>query len=125
MRLFIENQENLFEVLDQPIRFGKVYEIQNGLITQRSFKITKKQFGELISRHRYGKGNRGFHALFFDWKINKGYRFMFYTRAINITSGQLFTVCYDYLVHQIELPWYVNMKYAVDDSKRFKVPLSL
>jgi hypothetical protein len=91
--------------------------------------MTKKEFKELASHHKYGKH---YNAFYFDWvsKISNeecvvGYKFGVYAHTDNCTKAELFNIIYNWAINEVQPPWYVNYKFAPTDEKRFKVPLSL
>ena len=47
-------------------------------------------------------------------------------RKVNLVAKkELFDEFYEWVINGVELPYYVQYKYAKDDTERFKVPLSL
>lgn len=97
--------------------------------------ITKKEFKEKCSFHKYGRGKNKINAIYFDWQnteFGTGFRFMVSGSVDHILKSELFEVMYKWVREsennhesQFNLPWYVNYRYAVNDCQRFNVPLSM
>lgn len=96
--------------------------------------LTKKQFKTQCSFHEYGRGKRKINAIFFDWATDErgtGFKYMISGVVDDILKAELFDYFYEWVMDKIEgkyminLPWYVNYKHAIRDTKRFKVPLSM
>lgn len=104
--------------------------------------MTKKDFIKDCDFHVY-TGNRQKHnVIYFDYKtvydetaksdelmgkpiIGRGFK---YGVALDIKDGtkaELIEHAYNWIIKEINLPWYVRYKFAATDDKRFKVPLSL
>lgn len=104
--------------------------------------ITKKEFKELCSFHVYTGGGNKHNVIYFDHKvvrdetakadelfgkplIGRGFK---YGVALDIQEGtkaDLIKHAYNWIVKEINLPYFVRYKYAIEDKNRFKVPLSL
>jgi len=92
--------------------------------------MTKKEFKELCSFYEYGRGKKKRNAIYFDWKTdfsNKinvvGFKFMVKARVENCKKAELFNVLYDWITKEVQVPWYVEYKYASTEQDRFKVPM--
>ena len=90
--------------------------------------MTKKIFRELCSFHEYGKGNNKRNAIYFDWKSDfdnnaVGYKYMVKGVVDSIHKTELFNVLYNWVVNEIQPPFFVLYKYAETEQKRFKVSL--
>ena len=98
--------------------------------------MTKKEFKEMISVHKYGRGRdeNNITAIFFDWKSGDkdgkyfgGYKYCVFARAINTKRDDLINILYN-IVRGINddgtIPYYIQLIMALDDMQRFKVPLN-
>ena len=91
--------------------------------------MTKKEFKELTSYHKYTGRPRenNVNALFFDWKETeegRGYKYCVYARACNATKAELENALFDIVTNQVDdTPWYIQLVAAPTDRQRFKVPL--
>ena len=99
--------------------------------------MTKKEFKELTSYHRYRGGSRdnGINALFFGWReieidgiTYRGFSHCLYGRAVNVTKKELETYLYGIVTGKInyftEVPYYFELTAAPTDKQRFKAPIS-
>jgi hypothetical protein len=87
--------------------------------------MTKKDFIKQLRVEKYGSFTN---ALFFDYKntgSSRGYKFMVYAHSKNCTKKLLIDTFYEWVVKEIQLPYFVLYNYAATDEKRFGVPLSL
>lgn len=113
--------------------------------------MTKKEFKELCSHHVFTGGGQRHNVFFFDWKENvsegscyfdeetqkyvqhekRGWKYGVASRVgmteehDGCTKAELFNYLYNWVVNEEQLPFFVRYKFAADDSKRFKTPLSL
>jgi hypothetical protein len=96
--------------------------------------MTKKEFKEMASVHRYtGTGRENnITAIFFEWKSgtkdNKifcGFKYCVYARQVNATTEELLKALYDFVTGKTDdiKEWWINMIFAENDQQRFKVPL--
>jgi hypothetical protein len=85
--------------------------------------MTKKDFKEKCDVHQYGRGQRKKNAIFFDWKIGYGFKFMVKGHIGNVKRKELFNILYDWVTKGIQPPYYVEYQYAMTDEQRFKVPI--
>ena len=91
--------------------------------------MTKKEFKERLSYHRYTGRPKvvNINAIFFDWKEGedfRGYKYCIYSRAINATKAQLEAMLYDFIHGKIEdVEWNIQLVVADTDQERFKVPI--
>jgi len=96
--------------------------------------MTKKDFNEKISVHKYtGGGQWNQTAVFFDWqsgttdnKIFAGFKYCVSTYTKNIKQKELVDLLYDIITGKItedDLPYFVVLDVAETDLKRFKVPI--
>ena len=95
--------------------------------------ITQKNFKEGCSFHEYGRGQNKRNAIYFDWKSdfdNKavGFRFMVKCSVADALKAELFKILYDWVMggtadKEIQLPWWVDYRYAITEQDRFKVSL--
>lgn len=91
--------------------------------------MTKKEFKELVSVHKYGRGRNpnNLTAIFFDWKTNNegnGFKYCVFARNVNAKRDELINMLYDFINGDIpDVPWYVQLIMAMSDKQRFKVPL--
>jgi len=93
--------------------------------------MTKKEFKERCSFHLYtgvGMNRIKTNVIFFDWKrTDKGHGFKYGVASVNTncTKAELFKHLFDWVVNEVEPPYYVRYRFAETDAKRFKTPLSL
>lgn len=100
--------------------------------------ISKKEFKTKCYFNEYGRGKNKVNAIWFDWLTKArienpryekdyfaGYKFMVSADVRDCKKDELFTVMYNWVLKQENVPWYVNYKYAETDNQRFKVPLSM
>jgi len=94
--------------------------------------MTKAQFKNLVSFHKYQGNSERHNAFFFDWsekniEVGVGFKYGVVCRVgeDGCTKAELFNHFYDWLFNEVSLPYYVRYKCAVDDSGRFKAPISL
>lgn len=90
--------------------------------------MTKKEFKECCSFHQYGRGQSKKNAIFFDWKQDYqngicGFKFMVKTSIQNYTRAELFNILWDWVMKEIQPNYYIDYKYAENDTARFKVPI--
>lgn len=96
--------------------------------------MTKKDFKEMASVHRYtgGKKENNITAIFFEWKSGDkdgkyfgGFKYCVYARAVNATTEELLKALYDFVTGKTDdiKEWWINMIFAETDQQRFKVPL--
>lgn len=96
--------------------------------------MTKKEFKELASVHRYTGAGRenNITAIFFEWKSGEkdnkifcGFKYCVYARQVNATTEELLKALYDFVTGKTDdiKEWWINMIFAEDDMQRFKVPL--
>lgn len=89
--------------------------------------ITKKEFKERCSVHVYGKGQRKVNAIYFDWKHNQegiGFKYVVKANVLNCKLNELYKHLYDWVFNEVQLPYYIQYRYAETDAKRFKVKLT-
>jgi hypothetical protein len=85
--------------------------------------MTKKDFKEKCSFHKYGKRN----AIYYDAKTDErgcflGYKYM--VKSCGFNKKELFNILYDWVKSGEEnAPFYVNSRLAKTDEERFKVSL--
>lgn len=99
--------------------------------------MTKSDFKDRCNDQTYTgwNGHRvRVNAFFFDWKQGTtadgkyfgGYKYMVSTNVKNLSKAKLFDYFYQWITEKItQLPYYINYRYAENDTDRFKVPLSL
>ena len=95
--------------------------------------MTQKQFKEGCSFHEYGRGKGKRNAIYYDWKSdfdNKavGFRFMVKCSVVDALKQELFKILYEWVMSgtagkEIQLPWWVDYRYAITEQDRFKVSL--
>ena len=93
--------------------------------------MTKKEFNEKISYHKYSSRNKNsnVNAIFFDW-VNTdegcGFKYCIYARAIFATKKDLLNKLYDFISGNIEdiEEYYIQLVVAENDTQRFKVPFT-
>jgi hypothetical protein len=96
--------------------------------------MTKKEFKEMASVHRYTGAGRdnNITAIMFDWKsgdkdnkVFAGFKYCVYARQLNATTEDLLKALYS-VVNDLEdkIPWWIQVVIAMDDFQRFKVPIS-
>lgn len=91
-------------------------------------KITKKDFKERCDFHVYSGGKEKHNVIYYDWKETddgRGFKYAVAAERENATKKELFDALYDWVIKEKSLPYYIRYLYAPDDSKRFKVKLSL
>lgn len=95
-------------------------------------KLTKKAFKEGCSLHHYGK----YKVIYYDWADNfktavdrkfwVGFKYaVMESRGNPVKTKEMYDMLYDWVVNGVNLPWYMNYRYAETDEKRFKVPVSM
>ena len=107
--------------------------------------MTKKDFINNIKFVKYTGSNKdaNVNAIFFDHQvvrdetkdsdplfgkpiIGRGFKYCFYSRAINATKKQLIDYLYGYVTEKTniyDIPYYVQTVIAQTDEQRFRVPL--
>lgn len=97
--------------------------------------MTKKEFNEMVDVHHYTGAGRDYNetAIFFDWKSERtatgdivGYKYCVATYTRNISQKDLINVLYDIVTKgedNADVPYFVAVDIAQDDTKRFKVPI--
>ncbi len=85
--------------------------------------MTKKEFKERCSFHVYGKGQKKRNAIYYDYLPSLGFKYMVKAEVRNSTKSELFDVLFDWVMHEVIPPWWVDYRYAENDDKRFKVSL--
>jgi hypothetical protein len=99
-------------------------------------KITKKAFRERCSFHTYKATSppyRNTKVIYYDWQSfghtdnerHTGFKYAVREERQPMKAKELFDVLYEWVVNEVELPYYVGYQYAATDKERFKVPLSL
>jgi hypothetical protein len=93
--------------------------------------MTKKDFKELASIHKYGHGRNenNLTAIFYDWKSDdkgNGFKYCVFARQANATTEELLNVLYNFVTGKTDdiKEWWIQLIYAETDDRRFKVPLS-
>ena len=91
--------------------------------------MTKKDFKEKCSFHQYGRGRNKRNAIYYDWKIDLkndavGYKFMVKSTVEDAKLNELFNVLYDWVINEVDVPYWIQYKFADTEQKRFKVSLS-
>jgi len=92
--------------------------------------MTKKEFRELVSIHKYGRGRNenNLTAIFFDWKSDNegnGFKYCVFARNVNAKREDLINALYNIVTGRTEdTDWWIQLVYAETDARRFKVPLS-
>jgi hypothetical protein len=98
-------------------------------MTAVSNYTSKKQFKKYCDlNHVYGRGLNRTNAIFFDWKeteSGRGFKYAVAATIENCTKVELFNHFYNWVCKSISLPYYVRYKVAINDSDRFKTPISL
>jgi len=92
--------------------------------------ITKKELLNRAEYHKYVGFKLTNNAFYFDWKQDfkmgfVGFKYGVAANTKNCTKKELFDILYNWLTKGEQPPYYVWYKYAENDQKRFKVPLSL
>lgn len=85
--------------------------------------MTKKDFNEQLSHHIYGNGKTKRNALYINYKVGCGFRYMVKAKVEDLPLKDLKNTLYDWVTKEIQPPWYVDYRYAETDEKRFKVSL--
>lgn len=97
--------------------------------------MTKKDFKEMASIHKYTGGNREYNqtAVFFDWqsgtngnKFFAGFKYCVSTYTKNIKQQELLNLLYGIITGKLtqdDLPYFVVLDVAETDQQRFKVPI--
>ena len=88
----------------------------------------KKDFKEQCSFHEYGRGKNKRNAIYFDWKTDTtnnavGFKYLVKGRVEDLPKKELFDVLYNWVINEIQPPWYVEYRFALTEDKRFKVAL--
>ena len=93
--------------------------------------ITKKQFKEDCSSTVYSGDGCRLNAIFYDYQDYR-WKYMVWANVKDMTKKELFNEFYAWLAENEGkepnlkgMPWYVNLRYAPTDEKRFKIPISL
>jgi hypothetical protein len=58
-------------------------------------------------------------------KTFRGFKYMVSGNIKDLNKAELLEAMYQWVENQVNLPWYVNYKFAATDAERFRVPLSL
>ena len=90
--------------------------------------MTKKEFKEKTHSHVYSGNRTKTNVLFFDWQETnngRGFKYGVASDVDNCCKKDLFNHLFDWVVNNIEPPYFVRYKYAMTDRQRFKTPLSL
>ena len=93
--------------------------------------ITKKDFKTKCSFHEYGRGKNKINAIYFDWHTSheggfSGYKYMVSATVADCKKDELLQAMYNWINGLIlQVPWYINYKYAATDKDRFKVQLTM
>ena len=92
-------------------------------------QMTKKEFKEQCNFRRYGTRNTDkLNAIYFGWggtvDTGIGYKYVVKGYTNDLSKAELTNVLYDWVFNEVQPPWYVQYKYAENDSKRFKVKIS-
>ena len=90
--------------------------------------ITKKLFKEKCDAHRYTGDRSRTNAIYFDWQETpegRGFKYGVAMDTRNGTKAELLEVLYQWVFNDVEPPYYVRYKLAVEDKNRFKVPICL
>jgi hypothetical protein len=97
--------------------------------------MTKKEFKESISIHKYGRGRdvNNITAIFFDWKSGDkdgkyygGFKYCVFARTINAKRDELINVLYEIVTGINDsgtIPHYIQFIMALTNEQRFKVPI--
>lgn len=99
-------------------------EVKNNVVS-----ITKKEFKEKCSFHVYGNRKVKLNAIYFDWKTDLdnnavGYKYMVKATTDWCSKKELFDAFYNWVTKEVQPDWYINYRYAMKDSDRFKVKLT-
>ena len=89
--------------------------------------MTKKEFKERCGVHIYGKGKRKLNAIYFDWKRSEdgtGYKFVVKAQIGNCKLTELYNHLYNWAMNEVQLPYFIQYKFAETDDKRFKVQIT-
>jgi hypothetical protein len=94
--------------------------------------MSKKEFISLAQVHRFGSGNHGGYALYFDWQSSKpdspvyfnGVSRMVFASASNSTKKMIIEASYKWIVLGEEVPYFMDSWKAVKDTDRQKYPMS-
>jgi hypothetical protein len=96
--------------------------------------MTKQEFKQECDVHVYTGSGKRINAIYFDWKQGtdadgnryQGFKYMVYADTKDMLRTELYNELWQWVTEQIQQPSYmVQSRYAVTDTKRFKVPLSL
>lgn len=104
--------------------------------------MTKKEFIKDCDFHVYTGHGVKHNVIYFDYKvvrdenaesdelmgkpiIARGFKYGVALDIKNGTKSELINHAYNWIVKEINLPYYVRYRYAETDAKRFKVSLSL
>jgi nicotinamide mononucleotide adenylyltransferase len=96
-------------------------------------KITKKAFRERCDFHTYTGSGSKTKVIYYDWQTfehtdmerRTGFKYAVREGREKLKAIELFNILYDWVVNEVQPPYYVGYKYAPTDKDRFKVPLSL
>jgi len=107
---------------------GKMVDEIKTVVEKPVKKMSKKALKELASHHLYkGYGVRT-NVFYFDWletSKRRGFKYAVASDTENTTKAELFDVLYNWVVNEVQPPYYVRYKFAETDEKRFKVGISL
>jgi len=84
-------------------------------------KLTKKEFKELCSFHEYGGGPNKRNAIYYGYKQDYGWKFMVKGIVSEVKKNELLDILYDWVMDDIEPPYWVQSNYAKNDNRRFKI----
>jgi hypothetical protein len=99
--------------------------------------MNKKQFKAECTDQTYTgyNGNKlKINAFFFGYaqgedvstgKTFRGFKYMVSGNIKDLNKAELLEAMYQWVENQVNLPWYINYKFAASDAERFRVPLSL
>jgi len=89
--------------------------------------MTKKDFRERCDTDSvYGNGAKRINSVYVDWSEcdnHKGFKFGAATSIENCTKAELFNHVYDWIVNEVNLPYYIYYRVALTDAERFKTPI--
>lgn len=121
--------------VDCPTLRGNLDDVKfEDVIVRSDKKMTKKAFKKLATDcHIYGSGARKHNTFFYDYKqgtdfmnrVFRGHKYAVTAQPSDCPKGKLLDVLYDWAIKGIEPPYYVRYKYAIEDTNRFNIPISL
>jgi len=85
--------------------------------------MTKKEFKERCSFHEYGGGQNKRNAIYYGYKQDYGWKYMVKGIVSEVKRNDLLEILYDWVMNDVEPPYWVQTNYAEKDNRRFKIAI--